>query len=646
MSQPLVSVVIATWNCGPYIAEALESVLAQTWQHREVLVLDDGSTDDTRARVEPFLSRIRFIPRPHQGVAATRNAGIALARGDYVALLDPDDVWQPEKLAVQLEIAARHPESGLIACDGYQFEGNTVLGPRLLAGTLAERLDRSETGEISGGFHREFIACSAISCPAQVLIPRRVFAVVGPMTELGATDYEYYLRIAQRFPLTLHRHSLARWRYRPDSMSGPAEHRYQVWDRMKVEVLELHASRCSPEERRLIARRRAELIGNLCYAAYRRGLEEGNRAEWRRELRRLLRARPWPPAALPYLLALRTPEPLRKAAVRALRIVKRARLFLAAALFGGCTTISGEVQQTAPELALIVPRGARIERIAEGFGYTEGPVWMPGGYLLFGDLPNNVIRRWDSTAGVAVVRTRSGYAGADLPPGRAMGSNGMTFDRAGRLTICEPGNRRVTRVEPDGQLRVLAEHYQGKRLNSPNDLVYRSDGSLYFTDPPIGLLGEERDPARELPFSGIYRWSDGTLQLLDTTLSRPNGLAFSPDERSLYVANADPRRKLWMRYDVFPDGTIGNGVVWLDLTAEPGQPPDGMKVDRAGNLYLTGPGGLWIVSAAGRILGRIRTPLEPSNAAWGGHDGKTLYLTAHGEVYRIRLGLEGIRPGR
>lgn len=311
---------------------------------------------------------------------------------------------------------------------------------------------------------------------------------------------------------------------------------------------------------------------------------------------------------------------------------------------GACSHPAGRIERRDAALDRIVPPGARVERIAAGFGFTEGPLWMPEGYLLFGDLPNNVIRRWDSAGGASVVRRRTGYAAADLPPGPAMGSNGMTLDARGRLTICEPGNRRVTRVEPDGAITVLAERWGGRRLNSPNDLVYRSDGSLYFTDPPHGLPGEDASPAKELTFNGIFRLANGTLQLLDSTMARPNGLAFSPDERYLYVANADPRNKIWKRFDVAPDGSVSNGRVFLDLNGEPGTAPDGLKVDREGNLYLTGAGGLWIVSPGGRILGRIRTTFEPSNAAWGGHDGRTLYLTGGVELYRIRLGIPGIRP--
>jgi gluconolactonase len=302
------------------------------------------------------------------------------------------------------------------------------------------------------------------------------------------------------------------------------------------------------------------------------------------------------------------------------------------------------VERRALELDQIVPRDAKIEQLAEGFGFTEGPVWIPDGYLLFADLPHNVIRRWDPRHGASVVRTRTGYAAADIPPGRSMGSNGMTLDGEGRLTICEPGNHRVTRQEPDGRLTVLADRFEGERLNSPNDLVYKSDGALYFTDPPHGLPLEDDDPAKELPFNGVFRLADGKLTLVTAELRRPNGLAFSPDEKYLYVSNSDRNNKIWMRYDVERDGSLANGKLFLDLNGEPGQEPDGMKVDRRGNLYLTGPGGLWITDPAGRILGVIRTTHEPANAAWGYADGKGLYLTARGALYRIRLSIEGIRP--
>jgi len=308
-------------------------------------------------------------------------------------------------------------------------------------------------------------------------------------------------------------------------------------------------------------------------------------------------------------------------------------------------TMPAQVTRLDPALDAIVPRGAVVEKLAEGFLFTEGPVWVPDGYLLFSDPNSNTIYRWSDSDGLSVFRTKSGYTGADIGEYGQPGSNGLALDRDGRLTIDEHGNRRVTRLEKNGSLTVLADRYQGKRLNSPNDLVYRSDGSLYFTDPPFGLPKFFADPRKETPYSGVYRWSDGTLQLLTTALSGPNGLAFSPDEQFLYLGNWDEKNKVVMRYAVQSDGTLGDGRVFFDLTSAPGADAiDGVKVDQQGNVYVSGPGGVWIFSAAGTHLGTIAGPEHPHNFAWGGADGKTLYLTAQTGLYRIRLGISGSRP--
>ncbi len=299
-----------------------------------------------------------------------------------------------------------------------------------------------------------------------------------------------------------------------------------------------------------------------------------------------------------------------------------------------------------PALDQIVPASPVVEKLADGFQFLEGPVWVhDGGYLLFSDPNANTIYAWTPEGQLSVFRAKSGYTGLDIGEYGQPGSNGLTLDRDGRVTINEHGNRRVTRLEKNGVLTVLADRYEGKRLNSPNDLVYRSDGALYFTDPPFGLPRFHEDPRRELPYAGVFRYAEGQLRLLATDLTGPNGIAFSPDERYLYVTNWDEKKKVVMRYELTPDGGLANGRVFFDMTGAPGEEAlDGMKVDRRGNLYVSGPGGLWIISADARHLGTIRLPELPANFAWGDADGRTLYMTARTGLYRVRLGISGIRP--
>jgi gluconolactonase len=297
-----------------------------------------------------------------------------------------------------------------------------------------------------------------------------------------------------------------------------------------------------------------------------------------------------------------------------------------------------------PGLNRVIPPGAKLEKLAGGFQFTEGPVWHPDGYLLFSDPNANTIYRWSPPGSVSVFRSKSGYTGFDIGRYHQPGSNGLTLDRNGLLTINEHGNRRVTRLERTGRISVQADRYQGKRLNSPNDLVFRSDGILYFTDPPFGLPAGFDDPAKELPFSGVYMVKDGVVTLLTSELSGPNGIAFSPDERYLYVDNWDLKRKVLMRYEVNRDGTLGKGTVFYDFTsmAEP-VALDGIKVDQEGNVYVSAPGGVWVLSAAGKALGRIVPPEHDANFAFGDNDGKSLYLTASTGLYRIRVNVPGIR---
>ncbi len=303
---------------------------------------------------------------------------------------------------------------------------------------------------------------------------------------------------------------------------------------------------------------------------------------------------------------------------------------------------AGSVLRLSPALDEIVPRDARIEKVAEGFLFAEGPVWHPDGYLLFSDPNANNIYRWTPDGGLSLYRTKSGYRGLDVGTYAQPGSNGLTLDPAGRLTINEHGNRRVTRLEKNGVLTVLADRFEGKRLNSPNDLVYRSDGALYFTDPPFGLPKFFDDPRKELPWSGVYAVINGQVKLVSRDLTGPNGLAFSPDEQYLYVDNWDVARKVILRYEVSPDGGLHDPIVFLDLTGVRGEQAfDGLKVDRKGNVYAAGPGGLLVISPQGKQLGTIRFAEQPANLAWGDADRQTLYVAARTGIYRIRLLVAG-----
>jgi gluconolactonase len=310
--------------------------------------------------------------------------------------------------------------------------------------------------------------------------------------------------------------------------------------------------------------------------------------------------------------------------------------------------VNVQVARLDPAIDEIVPANAKIFKLAEGFRFTEGPVWQAAHQrLLFSDPNANRIYSYDpATATLAVYREHSGYAGADVAEYGQPGSNGLTLDPQGRLTINQHGNRRVVREGADGTIDVLVDRYHGKRLNSPNDLVYRSDGSLYFTDPPFGLPKAFADPRKELAFSGVYRVRGGKVTLLTQELQGPNGIAFSPDEHWLYVDNWDPQRKVVLRFAVRADGTLGRSEVFADMTAElPGDEAlDGMKVDMRGNLYVTAPDGVRIYSPQGVHLGTITAPRMVHNLAWGGVDGRTLYLCARDRLYRIDMSVAGVRP--
>jgi gluconolactonase len=304
----------------------------------------------------------------------------------------------------------------------------------------------------------------------------------------------------------------------------------------------------------------------------------------------------------------------------------------------------GQVVRLDPALDRLVAPEARIEVLASGFEWSEGPAWIKEGkYLLFSDIPRNSIYKWKEGAGITLYMKPSGYTGVD-DYGAEPGSNGLLLDARGRLVLCEHGDRRISRLEPAGGKRTLVDNYMGKRLNSPNDAVYRSNGDLYFTDPPYGLPKRWDDPRRELDFCGVYRLAtDGSLTLLAKNMTRPNGIAFSPDEKTLYVAQSDPASAIWMAYPVEEDGTLAAGRVFYDTTPQMGKlpgSPDGLKVDREGNLFATGPGGVYVITPQGKLLGRIDTGERTANCAWG-DDGSMLYITADTYLCRIRTRTRG-----
>ena len=333
---------------------------------------------------------------------------------------------------------------------------------------------------------------------------------------------------------------------------------------------------------------------------------------------------------------------------------------------GAAQAPRGDVVRLDPALDALVAPDAKVE-ILKGdqaresffyFGFLEGPLWLQegqSGSLLFSDIPANVIYRWRPDGSVSVFLERSGFTGQDATNaggqqnnGRLaiilLGSNGLTWDPQGRLVIAAMADRAVARIEADGTRTTLADRYEGKRLNGPNDVVVRSDGAVYFTDMPAGLRGGATSPFREQPFNGVYVVKDGRLRQLDRDPqgSSPNGIALSPDEKVLYVNGGGKIT----RYDVLADGSVANGRLFIDTTTDktPGN-TDGMKVDQAGNVFCTGPGGVWIISPEGKHLGTIRTPEPVTNLAFGDADGKSIYMTHRRNLYRIRTIVAGVRPG-
>lgn len=301
----------------------------------------------------------------------------------------------------------------------------------------------------------------------------------------------------------------------------------------------------------------------------------------------------------------------------------------------------GSIARLDPALDAILPKDAQIEKVAGDFTFIEGPLWRPEGVLWFSDVVGDVVRQWSPDGKVTILFRPGGSDGTSLPVGGFNGPNAMTVDKDGTVLLCQHGFRRIVRVGKDMKWTVLVDKFEGKKLNSPNDLVYRSDGSLYFTDPPYGLPKDDNDPAKELKFNGVFKLTNGKLQAIVKDLTRPNGIAFSPDEKILYVANSDDKHRFWMRYDVAADGSVSNGKVFADVSAEKEEGlPDGMKVDSQGNIWGSGPGGLWIFSPDGKHIGTLKPPEQPANCGWG-DDGKSLYITARTGLYRIKTSVAG-----
>jgi gluconolactonase len=308
------------------------------------------------------------------------------------------------------------------------------------------------------------------------------------------------------------------------------------------------------------------------------------------------------------------------------------------------------IERLDPALDRLLAPDAKIEILAEGYEWSEGPIWVKnGGFVLFSDVLKNTVHRWKQGEGAKPYLTPSGYT-SNVPRGGETGSNGLTLDHEGRLVLAQHGDRRVAVMDapltkPEAKFTTLADRYEGARFNSPNDLVFKSNGDLYFTDPAYGMEKQWDDPKREMNYAGVFRRSkDGKVTLLTKDMTRPNGLAFSPDEKLLYVAQSDPAAAIWRVFDVKPDGTIANSRVLLDVTtlgkSRTGL-PDGLKIDTDGNLWATGPGGVLVISPQGKHLGTIQTGQATANCAFG-DDGHTLYITADMYLMRVKVKSKGV----
>lgn len=307
----------------------------------------------------------------------------------------------------------------------------------------------------------------------------------------------------------------------------------------------------------------------------------------------------------------------------------------------------GSVERMDPSIDALINADAQIELLGEGYSWSEGPLWIESQkMLLFTDVPNNVIHKWTEKNGVEVFLTPSGYTGTTPTVSREPGANGLTLDKQGNLLVCQHGDRRVSRYDgtfdkPEPKFTTLADRFDGKRLSSPNDLVVRSNGDIFFTDPPYGLRKLDEDPDKEIPFNGVYKLgTDGKVTVLVDSLTKPNGIALAPDEKTLLVANSDPAKAIWYVFDITTGDSLANARVFYDATAmvneaNPGL-PDGFKIDKDGNVFASGPGGIWIFNSKGTVIGKVRLPDATANCALA-DDGKTLFMTSKNKLLRLKM---------
>ncbi len=304
----------------------------------------------------------------------------------------------------------------------------------------------------------------------------------------------------------------------------------------------------------------------------------------------------------------------------------------------------GQIETIDPALEAIVNKDAKVEIIAEGFEWSEGPLWLTDqNILIFSDVPKNIVYKWSEGKKAETYLTPSGYTGENSPYSKEEGSNGLFLSNDGKLVLCQHGDRKVSVMdaplnEPSSKFLPLADNYQGKKLNSPNDGIFNSKGDLFFTDPPYGLPKQAEDSTKEIPFQGVYRVSNSQIMLLTDSVTRPNGIALFPGEKTLLVANSDPDKAVWYAFDLNEGDSVASARIFYDASQSTGEKglPDGLKIDKAGNVFATGPGGVWIFNKEGKLLGKIKIPEATSNCALS-PDEKTLYITADMYVVRVKL---------